>query len=906
MNNPDQTTPKLKRRFILKPLSVLDLLPSALLVALLTFGQAPTVARLVAQEAPLRYFITQSTGSILSGSADVGNHCDDCVTTIILPFTYKLYDQTFTQVQVGANGTLQFNSGNQAFFNSCVADSGFGYTIFAHWDDLRTDETGGGIFTTIYGAAPNRAFVIEWRAVYFNNRSQRANFEIALYENAPRFDIVYGQIDQSGISATVGVQQGSEYSQFECNAGGLVSGLKLTFAPGGQAPVANLDAYLVDEDTTLSVDPLSGVLANDTDADGNTLSAVLVTLPAQSSSFTFNADGSFIYAPVANFSGTDSFTYKANDGTLDSEVVAVTITVAAVNDPPTFIDAGNVSIAEDFGPAIVSGWAGGINAGAANESGQAVTFQVVGNSNPGLFAFAPAIDPNGNLTFAAAPNANGSSTIAVVAKDNGGTANGGADTSVVHAFTITVTPVNDNPVVADDAVTVNEDSAGNVINVLANDSIAPDVGETLTVVAVTQGAHGSVAIFAGGTAVTYTPAPDFFGSDLFSYTIADGNGGSATATVNVTVLNVNDAPVLNAAQMSVETVNENDFVTMTGSLTDADPDDAHTVTISWGDGTANEVINFPSGQQTFTATHQYLDDQPSSTSWDINTITCTVSDGNGGNATETATVTVKNLAPVITGLAGPTGPLALGSSASVSVNFTDVGTLDTHLVRISWDDGTADTILSTGGFSRSASHIYAAAGVYTVGVSVTDDDTGVAATTYEYIVVYDPSAGFVTGGGWITSPSGAYSADPALSGKASFGFVSKYLKGDNTPSGQTEFQFQVANFDFHSASYEWLVVSGPLAQFKGSGAVNGAGDYGFLLTATDGQATGGGDVDKFRIKIWDNATGAIVYDNAQAGSEDINNTRPQAIGGGSIMIHKGETVANNSSSASRFYRLDQP
>jgi hypothetical protein len=291
---------------------------------------------------------------------------------------------------------------------------------------------------------------------------------------------------------------------------------------------------------------------------------------------------------------------------------------------------------------------------------------------------------------------------------------------------------------------------------------------------------------------------------------------------------------------------------------------------------------------TFSATHQYLDDKPSSTSLDINTITCTVSDGHGGSATETATVTVKNLAPVITSVAGPTGPLALGSSASVSVNFTDVGTLDTHTVRVSWDDGTADTVLSTGVSSRTASHSYAAAGVYSVGVTVTDDDTSVATTTYEYIVVYDPSAGFVTGGGWINSPSGAYTADPALSGKASFGFVSKYKKGMAVPTGETEFQFNVADFNFHSTSYEWLVVSGALAQYKGSGNVNGAGDYGFLLTATDGQITGGGGVDKFRIKIWNKSTGTVVYDNAIGASDDINSANPQALGGGSIVIQKAK------------------
>ena len=155
-------------------------------------------------------------------------------------------------------------------------------------------------------------------------------------------------------------------------------------------------------------------------------------------------------------------------------------------------------------------------------------------------------------------------------------------------------------------------------------------------------------------------------------------------------------------------------------------------------------------------------------------------------------------------------------------------------------------------------------------------------------MVYDPSAGFVTGGGWINSPAGAYAGNTTLSGKAIFGFVSKYLKGATKPTGETEFEFQVANFDFHSASYEWLVVSGPLAQYKGSGTVNGVGDFAFLLTATDGQVTGGGGVDKFRIKIWNKATGAIVYDNAVGASDDINSANQQAIGGGSIVIQKAK------------------
>src|SRR5439155_21178078 len=123
------------------------------------------------------------------------------------------------------------------------------------------------------------------------------------------------------------------------------------------------------------------------------------------------------------------------------------------------------------------------------------------------------------------------------------------------------------------------------------------------------------------------------------------------------------------------------------------------------------------------------------------------------------------------------------------------------------------------------------------------------------------------GGGWITSPAGAYAADPTLTGRASFGFVAQYKPGADVPTGNTEFQFHVANFSFKSTAYDWLVVAGARAQFKGTGTVNGVGGYGFLLTAIDGNLPGGGGVDRFRIKIWNKATGAIVYDN-QIGADD--------------------------------------
>ena len=151
------------------------------------------------------------------------------------------------------------------------------------------------------------------------------------------------------------------------------------------------------------------------------------------------------------------------------------------------------------------------------------------------------------------------------------------------------------------------------------------------------------------------------------------------------------------------------------------------------------------------------------------------------------------------------------------------------------------------------------------------------------LAVYDPNAGFVTGGGWIMSPAGAYVTNPSLTGKATFGFVSKYKKGQSTPDGNTEFQFHAAGMNFKSSVYEWLVVAGAKAQFKGSGTINGSGHYGFLLMAIDGQTNGGGGADKFRIKIWDMDNGnAVVYDN-QIGAADTADPTT-LLGGGSINI----------------------
>jgi hypothetical protein len=207
---------------------------------------------------------------------------------------------------------------------------------------------------------------------------------------------------------------------------------------------------------------------------------------------------------------------------------------------------------------------------------------------------------------------------------------------------------------------------------------------------------------------------------------------------------------------------------------------------------------------------------------------------------------------------------------------------DTDACAVDPGDGQAGWVVGMVAGSRT----YSQPGIYAVQLTVFDVFGQFDTSTYEFVVVYDPGGGFVSGGGWIDSPAGAYKPDPSLAGKASFGFVSRYKKGTSRPSGHAQFQFKVADLNFQSDSYRWLVVNqnGTRGQFKGDGTINGAlspaGDnYQFMLWATDGKDTGAPDT--FRIKIWDedeSGVETIVYDN---GFE-------QPTGGGSITVHRGK------------------
>ena len=322
-------------------------------------------------------------------------------------------------------------------------------------------------------------------------------------------------------------------------------------------------AFVVIEDTKnpYLLSGSCGPLTNDTDPDGDILSGELLdqashgTVTWETVETNGEPEAFVLYMPDDDWTtplgsgpretwASDSFTYRATDGTNWSDPATYWIWVAPINDAPTFDFEQMVTVGQDSGPASVQ-WASNIDPG-PNENDQSVTFEIVDipvTTNPDLFAVPPAIDSNGVLTFTPAPHQSGSVVVLARAKDDGGLEDWQldhqylreppADTTETVNFGITVEQ-NVYPVIgSDDDLAIPHDAGPTRLDLLANDSDPDD--EALKVVQVTQGGHGSVAIVENGAAVTYDPDSGYSGPDTFDYVIEDTRGGQAWAPVTVVV-----------------------------------------------------------------------------------------------------------------------------------------------------------------------------------------------------------------------------------------------------------------------------------------------------------------------------------------------------------------------------------
>lgn len=369
-----------------------------------------------------------------------------------------------------------------------------------------------------------------------------------------------------------------------------------------------------------------------------------------------------------------------------------------------------------------------------------------------------------------------------------------------------------------------------------------------------------------GLSTTVTCTDD--GTYNLTLTITNG----VATVVSTTTLDVSNAdPVVTIA--GPLTGDEGDSLSLAWSCSDPGSNDTWSASIDWGDGTPAETVSPVTCDGAAIGTsHTYVDDDPTATPSDVFAIVVTVTDDDGGTDTASAAATIDNVDPVIaTFTSNAGGPVATLVPVTVTATFTDVGIADTHTCSVDWGDAST-TVGAIASGSCTATHAYSVAGVYSVSVTITDDDTGVAMSSLR-VIVFDTGAGFVTGGGWFNSPAGAHAANASVTGKANYGFVTKYKKEAPVPTGQTEFQFTAPGFNFHSAGYVWLVVAGCNAQFEGTGTVNGVAGYSFLVTVIDGDACNPKTTDKLQITIWNGA--GTVYASGL-----------QAIGGGSIVIHK--------------------
>ena len=311
------------------------------------------------------------------------------------------------------------------------------------------------------------------------------------------------------------------------NGGQTEGTIQIDVTPVNDNPVAvNDEGYVTDEDTPLI---LTGLLDNDTDVDGDTL-----TIEPFSSNLRV-VDGDLVFTPAGDFNGTTSAQYLVRDGNGGAAAATVEITVLPVNDAPNANNSGSVFATGDEGsPLTFDPFAGP----AVAQLGVDIDGDALSLSNLVVSSGEIEENPDGTLTFTPVEGFSGDVTFSFTVSDGQLTDDG--------QVSLRINDIENAPVAGDDSATTQEDTPV-VIDLLANDS-DPD-GDPLTVVLGTP-SNGEV-VFENGEYV-YTPDADFNGQDSFTYEVSDGNGGTDQATVTVTVEGVNDAPEVSDAASSTD------------------------------------------------------------------------------------------------------------------------------------------------------------------------------------------------------------------------------------------------------------------------------------------------------------------------------------------------------------------
>ena len=445
-----------------------------------------------------------------------------------------------------------------------------------------------------------------------------------------------------------------QYTIDDGNGGTDTATVTINVAPVNDAPVAEDDTGSTQEDVPVTF-TAAELLANDSDIDEDTLTITGVG-PSTNGTAVLNGDGSVTFTPDLDFTGTASFDYTVEDGNGGVDTATVTVNIPSANDAPIAVDDGPLSTDEDT-PLT------GINVLGNDSDADGDPLTVTSATSPDGTV---TINPDGTLDFTPDADFNGPTTIQYTINDG----NGGTDTATV---TINVTPVNDAPVAEVDTGSTQEDVpvTFTAAELLANDS---DIdGDALTITGVGPSTNGT-AVLNGDGSVTFTPTADFSGTASFVYTVEDGNGGTDTATVTITIPAVNDAPIaVDDGPLSTDEDTPLTGINVLGNDSDVDGDPLTVTSATSPDGTV--TIN-PDGTLDFTPDADF--NGPT-------TIQYTIDDGNGG--TDTATVTI-DVAPV------NDAPVAIDDSAVTSEDVNVAGDVTPLLAGQDFDiDGDAINVV---------------------------------------------------------------------------------------------------------------------------------------------------------------------------------------------------------------------